>query len=290
MNTSPSWRLGAAALLCAAAAAAAPTYAQAASKVAVATPWVGLHQARVRLVAGPSMGADGQRGYLAGVEVALADGWKTYWRMPGDAGVPPTFEWANSKNAASVKVLYPAPIRLLEPTAETIGYKGVVVFPVEVRPLDPTKPIELGLEMEIGICREICIPEEVKLSVTIPPDLAGTSPAAAWRERVPRLQLAGKPAEPELKSITAKLDGPSPRLLVEAKFPSGDKGGDLFIEAPDGVYVPMSKRLPDSPDGVTRFESDLSRIDAHDLKGKKLTVTMVRGDGKGGTEATWQLP
>ena len=65
----------------------------------LASPWVELANARVRLLAGPADMRAGQS-YLAGVELLLADGWKTYWRMPGDAGVPPSFDWAGSRNVA----------------------------------------------------------------------------------------------------------------------------------------------------------------------------------------------
>ncbi len=273
--------------LIAAATLAAPARVLAASQATVATPWVSLHGARVRLVAGPGTGGD-QKAYLAGVEVELAEGWKTYWRMPGDAGVPPTFDWSRSTNTAAITVLYPAPTRLTEPAAETIGYKGTMMFPVEVKPLDPAKPVGLDLQLELGICREICIPGEVSLSLAIPPTgLAGDSPVATWRARVPRPQPLRGPGDPELKRVELVLDGPSPRLLVEAVFPRGAAVGDLFVEAPDGLYVPMTKRLADGPNGLARFESDLSRIDAHDLKGKQLILTLV-GDNGTATEATWQ--
>jgi DsbC/DsbD-like thiol-disulfide interchange protein len=229
------------------------------------------------------------KAYLAGVEVELAQGWKTYWRMPGDAGVPPMFDWSKSVNTAAITVLYPAPMRLQEPAAQTVGYKSSVMFPVEVKPLDAAKPVVLDLQMELGICRDICIPGEVQLSLTIPPSgLSGASPVKAWRERVPRPQPARGAGDPELKGVTATLDGPSPRLLVEVAFPGGSKDADVFIEAPEGLYVPMTKRLPDGPGGIARFEADLSRVDAHDLKGKQLTLTLV-GDGGAATEATWQL-
>src|SRR5262245_57588765 len=73
--------------------------AKAAAENTVATPWMELQGARLRLIAGPA--GNGSARYLAGVEVVLADGWKTYWRMPGDAGVPPSFDWSDSANTAS---------------------------------------------------------------------------------------------------------------------------------------------------------------------------------------------
>jgi DsbC/DsbD-like thiol-disulfide interchange protein len=109
------------ALIVVALAVLAPGQVAAAAQVTVTTPWIEVHGSRLRLIAGSDPAKPGQS-YLAGIEVVLADGWKTYWRMPGDAGVPPTFDWTGSSNAASIEVLYPAPMRFSEPAAETIGY------------------------------------------------------------------------------------------------------------------------------------------------------------------------
>src|SRR5882757_3501074 len=130
--------------------------------------WVQLNNARVRFLAGPPA-AKAAKSYLAGVEIALGDGWKTYWRMPGDAGVLPAFDWSGSTNVASVTVRYPAPSRMSEAAAETIGYKHGVLFPVEVVPKDPSRPVALALALEFGVCREICIPAEAKFSSTLAP-------------------------------------------------------------------------------------------------------------------------
>jgi DsbC/DsbD-like thiol-disulfide interchange protein len=248
--------------------------------VTIASPWVDLHKARVRLVAG----ARQTRSYLAGVEITLADEWKTYWRNPGDAGVPPIFDWMGSTNVASIKTLYPAPSRIPESAAETIGYKGAVLFPVVVTPQDVGKPVELKLLLEFGICREICIPAQAMLSLTIPAEALASKeqPSAilAGLARVPRPQAERRPEDPELRSMTSRLDGPEPQLRFTVRFPGGGKGGDLFIEAPEGIYVPLPKRLADAADGTARFEVDLARSDiARDLKGKTLTLTLVSDAG-----------
>ena len=263
-------------------AAIGPAVGQANVPIGIASPWTSVHTTRVRLVAGASA-AKSAKSYVAGIEIVLSEGWKTYWRNPGDAGVPPVFDWSGSSNVASMQVLYPAPSRLKEPAAETIGYKGTVLFPVEVTPQDAKKPVELKLLLEFGICREICIPAQSTLSLEIPPKtLAGAPPSAilAALARVPRPQAQRRPGDPELKSLTASLDGPEPRLEFGVRFGRGGKGGDLFIEAPDGIYVPMPKRLPDAADGTARFEIDLARSGiAPDLKGKTLTLTLVSAEG-----------
>jgi len=75
-----------------------------------ASAWDGDQRAAVRLIAGA------QRGTVrrAGIEIRLAPGWKTYWRYPGDSGIPPRFDFSQSKNVKSVTVRYPAPHRLTD--------------------------------------------------------------------------------------------------------------------------------------------------------------------------------
>jgi DsbC/DsbD-like thiol-disulfide interchange protein len=260
-------------------------------RVNLASPWVELHAARVRLVAGAPADKSA-RSYLAGVEITLAEGWKTYWRTPGDAGVPPYFDWTGSTNVAKIEVRYPAPSRLDEPAALTIGYKNSVIFPVEVTPRDAMRPVDLKLSAQFGICREICIPADTAISLTlVPSQLEGeASPALlAALERVPRPQQSRRAGDPELVRVTPSLGDAAPHLTIEARFPIGDPSADVFVEAPEGLYVPQPKRLPDGADGTLRFRIDLVRGgNAHDLEGKTLTLTLV-GDA-GATEATWTVP
>jgi DsbC/DsbD-like thiol-disulfide interchange protein len=253
---------------------------EAAVKVDLASPWIVLPNARVRLIAGPPAG-EATHSYLAGVELILAEGWKTYWRMPGDAGVPPTFDWAGSRNVASLAVLYPAPTRLIEAGSTSIGYKTSVTFPVEVVARDAAAPVVLGLEMALGICRDICIPAEAKLSLAITPTVARGPPRAPLLtalERVPRGALQRRAGDPEVTLLTASLEGLAPRLSIEARFPRGAAGADLFVEAgaAEDVYLPLPQRLPDADDGTVRFEIDLATVGkARALKGKVLRLTLV---------------
>jgi len=253
-----------------------------------ATPWTELHASRVRLVAGRAKSAKGQ--YLAGLEIVMADGWKTYWRMPGDSGVPPTFDWAGSANVASTKVLYPAPMRMPEAGGEAIGYKQSVLLPIEITPQDASKPVVLKLALEFGVCREICIPATANFDLSIPTAPVG-APApqiAAALERVPRPQESRRKGDPELKRVTVSHDEPSPKLTIEASFAGDSTGADAFIEAPEGLYVSMPIRVAANAAGVVRFETDLGRHLAQELKGKTLTFTLV-GDA-GATEAQWIFP
>jgi DsbC/DsbD-like thiol-disulfide interchange protein len=267
---------------------AAPAPANAAKELA--TPWVETPSARVRLLAGGATARPGAP-IAAGIEISLAEGWKTYWRTPGEAGVPPSFDWSGSGNTASIKVSYPAPMRLIDPAAEMIGYKKSVLFPIEIEPLTPSQAVDLRLALEFAVCREICIPAQASLQLTLPPGLAQGAPPAqitAARERVPRAQEARRGGDPSVTRVEAKLSGPVPSLEIDAKFPAGAAGADLFIEAPDGLFVPMAQKLPGGSDGSVRFQVDLSRAgSAEELRGKKLILTLV--SEAGASEVAWTL-
>src|SRR5262244_547517 len=109
-----------------------------------ATRWDGDARSAARLVAGSQSAAAGV--LRAGLEIRLKPGWHTYWRYPGDAGVPPQFDFAASQNLKRVVVLWPAPQRIEEAGGSTIGYLGSVMFPLRVEPLDPAKPVLLRLK------------------------------------------------------------------------------------------------------------------------------------------------
>jgi DsbC/DsbD-like thiol-disulfide interchange protein len=250
-----------------------------------ASPWTELHASRARLVAGPAKPAL----RLAGVEIVMDDGWKTYWRTPGDAGVPPQLDWSGSENAGDIKVSYPAPMRMAEAGGQVIGYKHGVLFPIEVRPQDASKPVVLKLALEFGVCREICVPATANLELSLPP--AGKGPGsdaiAAAIAKVPRPAASRRPADPELRQVKVDDGEGGVRLTIAAAF-RGAKEADVLVEAPEGLYVPLPRLLGRDAGGVVRFASDLSGDLAHDLKGKTLTLTLVSETGA--TEAQWKVP
>ncbi len=105
--------------------------------------------------------------HMAGIRLQLAPGWKTYWRSPGDAGIPPRFDWSGSENLKSVRVHWPSPTVFHTSGFKTIGYKGGVVLPVEVEAVDPTRPVVLRAAVELGVCRDICMPAYLDLVVEV---------------------------------------------------------------------------------------------------------------------------
>lgn len=122
--------------------------------------------AQVSLLPGWQM-EDGRR--MAALRIRLAPGWKTYWRSPGDAGIPPLFDWSGSRNVSSVRVHWPAPEVVDSGGMRIIAYHGDVVLPVELTPTDPAAPMRVALQADMGVCHDICVP----LTAALQGDLAG---------------------------------------------------------------------------------------------------------------------
>lgn len=130
--------------------------------------------------------------HMSGVHLDLAPGWKTYWRAPGDAGIPPRFDWSGSRNLQAVHVHWPAPTVFHTNGYQTIGYVDDVILPLEVIPIDPAQPVQLRMQMDLGICDDICLPAFLELSAEIyPPGAPEAGLKQALGERPSSAQAAG---------------------------------------------------------------------------------------------------
>lgn len=254
---------------------------------AFSSPWAVDHNARARLIAGGSPAGSAPGTIAAGVEIELAKDWKTYWRNPGSSGVPPTLTWSTSTNVAAAEVLYPAPLRLADRDGDTIGYKGTVILPIAVKAADPAKPVALVVEIEYGVCKDICIPAQARLELTMPPDIAGKPVddlLARALDRVPRAADARRPSDPALIAAKVQLTGDKPSIRLEVEYPGGAEGADVFLEAPGGLWIPLAKPDGTAKGNVAAFLVDLTEgADVGDLKGKTVRVTLVSPRGQSET-------
>ncbi|MBT0958022.1 hypothetical protein IV417_11550 [Alphaproteobacteria bacterium KMM 3653] len=105
--------------------------------------------------------------HMAALRLTLMPGWKTYWRSPGAAGIPPQFNWSGSGNLKALEVHWPAPEVFLTAGARTLGYSKQVVLPVEITPSQKGQTIRLRGEINLGVCEEICIPATVNVDAQI---------------------------------------------------------------------------------------------------------------------------
>ena len=158
-------------------------------------------------------------GYMAAVELQLAPGWKTYWRSPGDAGIPPSFDWSGSTNVKYVRLHWPAPEVFDANGMQTIGYHGSLVLPVEITPEDPSRPVRLSLVMALGVCDEICLPATLELTSELAsPGAPDASIKAALRARAETASEAG------VTGVTCQVDPIDDGLRVTARVRLPDPG------------------------------------------------------------------
>lgn len=251
-----------------------------------ASPWVASTHSQARLISG-TVDIDGTPTLLAGVQIRMDPGWKTYWKYPGDSGVPPDFDWSGSQNLQSAEVLFPMPLRFKDGDGTAIGYAKEVVFPVKVTPERAGEPVKLKLSINYGLCMDLCIPNQVSLSLTLP---AGASQESAESSLLAdALAHVPKQATPEtvprVTGIAANLDGPEPTIKVDALFGPDATETGLFIEAGD-IFVPVPKPLGPLAEGRQSFMVPFgSAKEAAALKGK--TMRLVLGSAQGASETTW---
>jgi DsbC/DsbD-like thiol-disulfide interchange protein len=253
--------------------------------VASASPWIDSTNSKVRLVSG-TVDVDGKPTLLAGVQLRMNSGWKTYWKNPGDSGVPPSFDWSGSKNLKHAEVLYPAPHRFAEAHGTAIGYDDEVVFPVRLTPEREGEPIVLKLAFNYGLCEDLCIPNDVILGLALGAN-AGKGDALLLETFLARVPKPAAPGRlPELRGVEARLDCDAPELVVDAVFPPGATGTDLFVDAGD-VFVPVPRALGPLSDGKQRFTvTFVTPSEAEAIKGKTLALTLVSEQGS--TDTMWK--
>ena len=223
-----------------------------------ASRWDGDAPSAVRLIAGSSP-ADGGKGALrAGLEIRLKSGWHTYWRYPGDAGVPPRFDFAGSQNVKAVDVLWPAPQRIPEQGLVAIGYTGDVILPLAIVPQNQGQPVKLRLKLAYAVCERLCVPAEgeVELVLTGAPSSQDAALAAA-EARVPKKVALGEGSALAIKSVRRDDAGGRPRVIVDVAAPPGAHVA-LFAEGPNSEWaLPVPKAIDGAPAGLQRFAFEL---------------------------------
>jgi DsbC/DsbD-like thiol-disulfide interchange protein len=190
---------------------------------------------------------DGTR--MTALHLRLASGWKTYWRVPGEAGIPPSFDWRGSQNLAGVDYHWPRPELFEVNGMRTIGYHDDLVLPIEMRPVSAGKPVVAAARIDLGVCKDICVPVSLDLSLSFDPGEAGTpdpaisealasSPESADRGGVARATCQAEPIRDGMR-LSARVTMPplggdeiavlelSDRPVWVSDSQSHREGGDL---------------------------------------------------------------
>ena len=215
--------------------------------------------------------------HMTALDLQLQPGWKTYWRAPGDAGIPPSFDWAGSENLAGVALHWPSPQVFDLNGLRSIGYHDQLVLPMEVTATDPTRPVTVRLSVQIGICKDICLPA----TVTVSGEVFGKGAS----DPAIKASLALRPLTAEeagLHQITCRVapirDGL--RLTADLGLPRlGVEAEDVVFETADrSVWVSEAEALRQA--GTLTAMSDLVGPSGQPfaLERRGVTVTVISGD------------
>ncbi len=135
---------------------------------ALNSDWQGIDEAKVRIISPFSQSGDNTNIYL-GLEYQLQEGWKTYWHSPGEGGYPQTIDWKNSINISSLEILWPQPKEFYILGLKSIGYENEVIFPLKIDLKDINLPSFISFNINYLTCKDICIPGNARLELTLPP-------------------------------------------------------------------------------------------------------------------------
>lgn len=210
-----------------------------------------------------------------GVRIALGPGWKTYWKSPGDGGLPPEFDWSESSNLTAAEIEWPAPRRMTILGVETIGYTHDVVFPIRVQRKDAKQETLVRLKLTVYACSTICVREELDLTAVLGStaiDQQSQTTINDWRARVPR-------ATSNVLVVTSRerlaSEPPQLRINVASKLPIGDI--DAFIESEPAVDG-AKPRIAFAADGSVSLTIAFPAQTAAALRAQSLSVNVVAGE------------
>ena len=244
-----------------------------------ASPWVETEQSALRLVSASQAVGDAKTA-LFGLHFRLKEGWKVYWRSPGDAGFPPRVDWSGSDNLTTAKIQWPVPERFSILGFETLGYTSEVVLPVAAEVHEPGSPLSLRSRVDYLACSNICIPYEADLALDLPAGAARPGPEAHLINRFSvRVPGSGEGHGLTIESAEAGHSGDVTvlRVVATSAIPLGKP--DLFVEGPAELWFsPPRVSLGDGGNKVVLEVSvegiaDLGRP----LVGALLTVTLADG-------------
>ena len=239
-----------------------------------ASPWQRDGHSAVRLLAGSRSGAV----LLGGIAFQLQPGWKTYWRTPGDSGVPPRFDFSKSDNIEAVTVLWPAPLKFDDGAGgHSMGYHDGIVLPLRIVAKNADKPVTLRADINYAVCEKICIPVQANAELPFT-SVASTEDSALFAalDTVPKPANVGDPNPLTIRDV--KRDGKS-AVLVDVVSPD-DKAVNLFVEGPTPDWaLPVPKLIEGGPPGVKRFSFELDGLPpGASPEGAALKLTLVGGD------------
>jgi DsbC/DsbD-like thiol-disulfide interchange protein len=261
-----------------------------------ASDWMTQPHTAARLIAGATAKTAAATFLRAGIEIRLDSGWHTYWRDPGDTGVPPTFDFSGSDNVKSAKVLWPAPKAFPDGAGGTsIGYVDHIILPVQVVPQDTAKHSVLHLKLGYAVCGTLCIPVEANLQIALGGGGAENAAIEKAQSRVPREVSLGPRSGTKsgaghdlaILGVHREPGQPHDRVVVDVAAPA-QIPVQLFVEGPTPDWSLPQPQSTGDQGPVRHFSFDLDGLPP-DAKAKGATLTFTAVSAAGAIEVPAHL-
>ena len=197
--------------------------------------------------------------HIAAVRLDLDDGWKTYWRAPGDAGIPPSFTWSGSRNVQTLEIDWPTPVVFSQNGMTSVGYKSEVVLPIIVTPKNAGRDVALNGRLDIGVCKDICVPETLRIKGRLSGTATAIDPeiAAALAERPFSAEEAG------VKSVACKVSPTDDGMHVSARIQMPRTGGREFaVIETDNPLLWVAEAKTSRDGSVLTVSSDIMHVES----------------------------
>lgn len=137
--------------------------------------------------------------HMAALRITLDDGWKTYWRAPGDTGIPPSFDLGASENLAGIALHWPSPEISYQNGVRSLGFSGQLILPIEVTPARDGA-VRLAGVVQIGVCEDVCLPVTFDFDAVLP---NGGTQSAAIATALMEAPVSARDAD--LRSATCRI-------------------------------------------------------------------------------------
>ncbi|MHB1248954.1 MAG: protein-disulfide reductase DsbD domain-containing protein, partial [Polaromonas sp.] len=168
-------------------------------------------QVRAELLAWAPEGIQAGKPVWLGLQLAHQPEWHTYWKNPGDSGLPTQLEWQLPDGIAAGEIAWPAPKKIRVGTLANYGYEGTTLLPVPltVAPTFNAGQLDVKLKASWLICKEVCIPQNASFTLSIPAKGSTASSGQAFQaafEAAPKaLPTSASQAQVQVDSQMLKL-------------------------------------------------------------------------------------
>lgn len=239
-----------------------------------ASAWQKDRHSSMRLLAGSRSGG---AAVLGGMAFQLDPGWHTYWRDPGDSGVPPRFDFSRSDNVESVTVLWPAPQQFDDGAGgRSLGYQTRLLLPLRIVAKRPDQPLTLRATVNYAVCEKLCVPVEASAELAFTSAVSSVDGALkAALDTVPKPAKVGDAHPLAIREV--RRDGKT--VIVDVTAPAGSDV-TLLTEGPTPEWaLPVPKQVSSNSAEARRFTFDLLGLPpGATAKGAALKFTLLGAD------------